>query len=867
MKNIVLPPFLKKKFFWQTLLGFMFLVVIIYFIRNERVELAKMRPILAEAKGYYLLAGILVSFIVIFFQALLYVWSFKSLGKKLSLFSAAQLFLKRNVIGVLIPGGTFSSLAFFNSDLDRHRISKTQQYIGSYIFGMASTVSIIVIAIPGFIILALRGQLNGLELLGFFLMGLVIVILTWGFYTLVRSDKGFLYRILHKYKPNWLVILEEFSNQHVSLKRIIQTCLISVCIEIFGVLHLYLALVALNATPLFSVALTGYMVMIIVMSFSPFIKGLGAVELSLTFLLVQFGYETSLAASITLVFRFFEFWFPLVVGLLVFVVRKENFLLRLIPAILLLVSGIVNIVSVLTPAIPERLAFINDLIPSGLIQLSNIGILFVGIILIILSWYLFLGTRNAWKAALVLTLLSIVGHLVKALDYEEAVVSFVVFLSLLYTRKSYFLKQGISIELKSYKRVALFLSLFVIYGIVGFYLIDKVHFKKDLALVESIKMFFECFTGHHSYQPMTHFGREFIFSIQIIGAGITLYILWVILVFSKKQKTQPSEDRQLAKGLVEKYGNSRLDYFKVYPDKKYYFNQINSGFISYKMADSYAVVLENPVCENKQAGKELIKRFKAYCRTNGNGLFFYRIPEDSLDVYKKLGFKAILIGQEAIVNLNTFSMVGGEKRSLRNSINKIKKSGYVTKIYEPPLKDGLIQKLENVSDEWLAEHKMNEVAFTQGVFDRKEIKDTRVITLENVEEEVVVFVNLIPETNNIEGTYDLIRRAEYAPNGSEDFLLIEMFNYFKSMGYASFSLGMAALSGFEKGHTLKQRTIYYITEIIRNHSRFKGLHDFKEKFDPGWKNTYLVYQNSYDLLRFPVVLNKVSKFNKGFLST
>ncbi|MFH0756758.1 MAG: phosphatidylglycerol lysyltransferase domain-containing protein [Bacteroidota bacterium] len=861
MKNIVLPPFLKKKFFWQTLLGFMFLVVIIYFIRNERVELAKMRPILAEAKGYYLLAGILVSFVVIFFQALLYVWSFKSLGKKLSLFSAARLFLKRNVIGVLIPGGTFSSLAFFNSDLDKYRISKTQQYIGSYIFGMASTVSIIVIAIPGFIILAARGQLNGLELVGFVLISIIIVILTWGFYTLVRSDKGFLYRILHRYKPNWLVILEEFSNQHVSFKKILQTCLISVCIELFGVLHLYLALKALNATPLLSVALTGYVVMIIVMSFSPFIKGLGAVELSLTFLLVQFGYETSLAASITLIFRFFEFWLPLGIGLLVFVIRKENFLLRLIPAILLLVSGIVNVVSVLTPAIPERLAFINDLIPSGLVDLSNLSILYIGIIIIILSWHLFLGSRNAWKTALALTLVSVAGHLVKALDYEEALVSFVVFLSLLYTRKSYFRKQGIPIELKSLKKVSLFVSLYVIYGIVGFYLLDKVHFKKDLALVESIKMFLECFTGQHSYQPMTHFGREFIHSVQIAGAGIFVYVLWVFLGLSRKQKTQPSEDRQLAKGLVAKYGNSRLDYFKVYLDKKYFFNKTNSGFISYKMTDSYAVVLENPVCENKQDRKELVKSFRAYSRTNGNGLFFYRIPEDSVDMYKKLGFKAILLGQEAIVDLNTFSMVGGEKSSLRNSINKIKKSGYVTKIYEPPLKDGLIQKLENVSDEWLAEHKMNEVAFTQGVFDRKEIKDTSVITLENVEEEVLVFANLIPETNKTEGTYDLIRRAEDAPNGSVDFLLIEMFDYFKSMGYSSFNLGMAALSGFEKGHTLKQRAIYYITEIIRNNSRFKGLHDFKEKFDPGWKNTYLVYQNSYDLLRFPIVLNKVSKYS------
>jgi phosphatidylglycerol lysyltransferase len=859
MKSITVPQILRKNYFWQSVLGFMFLVLIVYFIRNESVELGKIRPILSGANIYYIIAGILISFLYIFFQAYLYVWSFKSVNKKLPLIAAAQLFLKRNLVGVLVPGGTFSSLAFFNADLEKYKISKTQQYTGSYIFGLASTVSIIVVAIPAFVLMTMRRQLNSLELAGFIFLVVVIVFLAWGFYTLVSKEQGFLYKIISKYKPEWLITLEDFSKQHISLKKIVLTCLVSVGIELIGVLHLYIALLALNATAMFSVALTGYVVMVIVMTFSPFMKGLGAIEISLTYLLVQYGYETSVAASITLLFRFFEFWLPLLIGLFVFIIRKESILLRLIPAMLLLVSGLISVVSVLTPALPSRLTLINDILPLSFIQFSNFSVLLFGIVLIVLSGYLFRGSRNAWKIALLISFVSAIGHILKAIDYEEAGFSLFVFLSLLYTRRSYIRKHDIDFQLRSLQRTSLLIAILLIYGIGGFYFLEKIHFGKDLSFFESVKMFIQTFAGENDIHPLTKFGREFIFTVRFAGSVIVLYMLWFFMAARKVNKNQLEEDIKLAKEIVAESGNSRLDYFKVYFDKLLFFNDSRTAFLSYKVANGYAVVMENPVSKVIYEREKLIKSFKKYCQENGLGLLFYRIPEESIELYRKSGFKTVLIGQEATVNLENFSLSGGSKSSLRNALNKIKKSGFITRTYSPPLKAGLIQQLKDVSNEWLSEHKMSEVAFTQGVFDKNELKNSHIITLENEEEEILAFVNLIPDYNEEEGTYDLIRKASGAPNGAIDYLMIEVFEHFRQKAYTRVNLGMAALSGFEKGKSLKQRTVYYITEIIKNNSRFKGLHAFKEKFDPEWTNSYLAYQSLYDLIRFPVVLNKVSK--------
>jgi phosphatidylglycerol lysyltransferase len=857
----VFPSFITRKYFWQAILGALFIVFLIFFIRNERIELRKIKSVIIHANWLYVVAGITVTGIYIILQGWLYVWSYYTAGKKIPFKVAVRLFLKRNIVGILLPGGTFSSLAFYNKDLEQQDLSKTQQYLGSYIFGFASTVSIVIVALPAIILLFLKNELNFLEIAGFTVLILVILLMGWGFFSVINGKGRWVQKLLTRYKPEWIASLEEFANHSVSKRKLAQSCLISVGIEITGVLHLYIALLALNATPSLFIALAGYVIMVILMSFSPFLKGLGAIELSLTYLLVQFGYETAIAASVILLFRAFEFWLPLVAGIFTYVFRKDSLLIRLIPSLSMLVLGIVNIVSAITPAIPARLAMIQDLLPSGIADLSNFSILVMGIILIILSAYLFLGARNAWKLGLILTFASILGHLIKAVDYEEAILALVTFISLIYSGSSYSRKHSMKFQQKSFLRLLMIFIVVFIYAIAGFYLMDKIHFKREFSLSESVQTFFRMlFVFDNQYAlPYTSFARDFLLSIRLAGAGLLIYLVWFLVYPLRQKRSFTNENYQLAIELVKKCGASRLDYFKTYFDKFLYFNEDMSAFLSYKLAENYAVVLEEPVACTDSIKRQIIKNFIKVCDENGMGLFFYRISEEKKEIFVKTGFHTLLIGQEAVVHLDNFTLSGGNRSSLRSAIHKIRNSGHVVKIYDPPIKDGVIQKLEHVSNGWLQFHKMSEIGFTQGVFSKSELKKTSVITLENPEEEIVAFVNLIPDFSGSEGTYDLIRYLKKAPNGSVDILMIEIFEYFKAKGYKTVNLGMAAFSGFEKGHTIQQHATYFIMENIQKRSRFKGLYDFKNKFDPEWMNKYLAFENSYDLLRFPMIMNKISK--------
>ena len=165
----------------------------------------------------------------------------------------------------------------------------------------------------------------------------------------------------------------------------------------------------------------GYVAMVMLLIASPFLRGLGAIEVSLTFILGQFRFLVAAAATIALVYRLFEFWLPLFAVVISFFTRRDNLVLRIFPALIILILGIVNMISAITPAIPARLRLVRDIIPDDVIVTGNAVVFVFGLMLVILSVFLLQGSKRAWYIGLFLTGFSVVGHLVKAADYEEAI--------------------------------------------------------------------------------------------------------------------------------------------------------------------------------------------------------------------------------------------------------------------------------------------------------------------------------------------------------------------------------------------------------------------------------------------------------------
>jgi phosphatidylglycerol lysyltransferase len=748
---------------------------------------------------------------------------------------------------------------FFNKEIEEKQgIDRKFIYYASTIFSICSIVSSVLIAIPAVILLFLKHDLKGDVVTGSMITFVIIALLIY--LTVSIAKKGYVFGLLQKRAPKIAILLAELGAYPLNRLALYQVLALSCIIEIIGVAQLYLAMVALNIPPSLSVAVIGYALVLIILLTSPFLRGIGAIEVSLTFTLTIFGFSAVAALSVAFLFRFFEFWSVLLLGMFALLFKKDGLFLQLLSPVLIFLLGIVNILSGLTPTIAARMKILRDFIPFDIIEVSNTTVIVIGLVLVLTSTALFRGLRNSFYLALFLTVFSFIGHLFKGIDYEEALFALFTMGILLYQRKEYVFRSP-TIKLPKFEMaLAVFLSVLA-YGIGGFYLLEFKHFNENFTFWESVLATVKSiFLLNIDLNATTPFGKYFMLSLNMLGASSLLYLLWRAF---KSFGTDGITDQRLfvkAKQMVIDFGNSSMDYFKTYPDKQLFFLGNDRGFVSYKSTKNYVAVLGNPVCKDRSVSgiSNHIKAFEKFAASKNKKVLYYHIPEISKPIYVDQGKKLLIIGEDAFLNLSEFSLEGSEAKALRNAYNKISKSGYTFNVRPAPHNAGFLDQLALISDNWLLHMEREERCFSQGIFSTLELKDQTILTVADASGRCIAFLNLIPSIKR-ELNFDLIRKTSDAPNGTMDFLFISMIHYFKEKGFETLNMGMVPLSGIDDPMNFPEAAMQLAYERLKRFSHYKSLRSFKEKFSPNWMKIYIAYTSELDLVNLPRVLNKVMK--------
>ncbi len=834
----------------------MILLAIVFF-RGERKELGQILPHLENSNPFWIILGTIITLFYVHLQSGMYVRSFAAIGLKLKWVDAIELFLKRNFLSIFLPAGGVSSLAYTPTQLRQRGFNKTQINQASGLYGFAGMFTVFLVGLPVVILLSLSTQQKSQSAwVGLSLVVLLLVGILWIAKSL--KDKKRLYRFIERKFPSLLPVIDELFAANVNSKKYVGAIAFSTGVEITGMAHVYIAMMALGLPASFSIAAIGYMISVLLMVISPFLRGLGAVEMSLVYILEVHGYSSIQALSITVLYRVFEFWLPMAFGLLAFAWRGRQLFVRIAPALLIFSLGIINIISVVTPPMHPRLRMLRQFLPLDAISASNALVLFIGLILLITSAYMFKGLKNAWRLAIVLTALSLIGNLTKALDYEEAIFAASVLILLLLSRSQYRTRSNLRLVRFGLISVAIVFVSVLLFGFVSFYFINPRVFGIDFTWKQSILYSFQYFLLGISdpLEPHTPFGHQFLWFFQMLGYMSWGFFIFAIIkpYFRSMPVSRSANDR--AADLLAQYGKSAVDYFKISKDKLLFFSELYEAFLAYRVANGFAIVLEEPVCEEEHK-PEVLEEFYAVCRKMGLKVAFYRVGQNSILWFDQLGKKKILIGQEAILDAGNFTMEGRNNKSLRNGMNSLQKKGIVTEIKKAPHSEALVSTLKSVSDEWLIQFDKEEQVFSQGMFEEKEIAGQDVIICKNAENNIVAFLNIIPDYAPDECTYDLIRKTTEAPGGCMDALIIKMVEYAVERNIRYINLGLVPMTGITQPNSPAEQIIKYAGERFRRFRHYQGLRDFKEKFATLWDDKFLVYENDFDLLQLPAALNRV----------
>lgn len=848
------------KTYWKEILAVFVILLAFVFFRSERRELRSIIPQIKAAEEWWVLVGIAVTFLYILLQAQMYIFSFRAMGLKLKIADAVELFLKRNFLSVFLPAGGISSLAYTTSQLRKRNLNATQIHQASAIYGYVGLLTVFIIGVPVIIYSIWSNHGFGNAWVSLLVLGLLLFLVFYIGYA-IRS-KSWLYQWLQKKFPSLINNIDAIFSGTVNKKALLLTILTSLAIECCGIAHVFISMYALNASPSFAVAAIGYTISVVLMIVSPFLRGLGAVEFSMLYIFMAYGYPHDSALGITLLYRVFEFWLPLLLGVLAFVWRGRQLAARMIPAIAIFLLGIINIISVATPPLAERMRLDRYYLPLEAIHASKLMALVMGIALLVTAAYLIKGLRAAWIAAIVFTILSILGNMVKALDYEESLLALFILILLLSNGRQYRVKANARWVRIGFTTFFITLVSVLIFEFLSFYFIDKRHFGIDFNWRQSIYYALKSFLlfADDELIPRTHFGQDFINITRFLGV-----CSWLLLIYSVLRPKIHSNNRDDAKArldtaneILNEHGNSAIDYFKIAEDKQLFFSEITDAFVSYRVANDFAVVLEEPVsaAEDKI---EVIAEFEQFCKAQGLKPVYYRVDENGLLYFENFRKMKLFIGQEAIMEMALFSLEGKDRKSLRNGLNSLQKKGYTTDMVLAPHSNAFLNELQDVSEEWLGKFEKKEIVFSQGMFDYEAIRHQDIIVVKDAENKVQAFLNIIKDYTPEECTYDLIRKTAAAPGGCMDALIVKLVEYARERGFRYLNLGMVPLTGLNMPESTAERIIKFASTRVGSFKHYQSLRDFKEKYATLWQNKYVVFETDFDLLQLPVALRKVMK--------
>ena len=494
-------------------------------------------------------------------------------------------------------------------------------------------------------------------------------------------------------------------------------------------------------------------------------------------------------------------------------------------SLLMLIAGGVLIVSGSIPASSDAMEWLSKLMPLPVVEISHLAGSLIGLLLLFLARGIWLRIDAAWFGSLILLGLGIIASLLKGFDWREALILSMIML-LLWPTRSHFQRQSSLLRMSfSASWVATLIMVLAGATWLGFFAYRDIEYTHDL-------------WWQFSYEDDA---PRFLRALLLVGVvGVSYGILRLLSVAPPTDLHKPSSN-ELAEilGLVNQCDDTH-GFLALLADKFVLWNQQRSAFIMFATTGRFWVAMGDPIGDAATA-ENLLWEFREQAHLHGAKAVFYQVGPSLLPFYLDLGMSLFKLGEEAHVDLSSFSLQGKQRDSQRSARNKFNKMDYRFEILLGDQVDAAMPTLRHISDAWLGHKNTREKGFSLGFFKEDYLRLTQVAVIKNPEGQIQAFANLWQTENRQELSIDLMRYAPESPKGIMDFLFAELMLWGKEQNYHWFSLGMAPLAGLERRplaplwHKIGT-TIFDLGDHFYN---FEGLYEYKAKFAPNWQPRYL----------------------------
>ena len=531
-------------------------------------------------------------------------------------------------------------------------------------------------------------------------------------------------------------------------------------------------------------------------------------------------------------------------------ITSPPWIARLVAAV-----GLMTIVSALLPAMHGRVGVVTRVLPGYVPAAATTGALAAGTILLLLSRALRRGKFRAWLLATVLSIVTVVLHVAKGLDLEEAIVTTSVLALLLAARRNFTARP----DPRSWSRVlAVALAGPVLAVALGWLwlALDADGQAPGTTQGDRIR---QALTGLVGITGPVQFvkpadGAHAAVALMILGAALAGALLLALMMPANGPHPLSAEESSRLRELLRTWGSvDSLSYFATRGDRSVVFSRSGKAAITYRVVGTVTLAAGDPIGD-PEAWPGAIDAWLEEARSFGWLPAALGVSERGATAYHRAGLDALELGDEAIVDVADFSLDGRSMRVVRQAVARCERAGLTVTCHRvADLDDSCRAEIRDRADAWRDGGTERGFSMALGRCTDPVDGDAVVVLCRDRDGVLRGLLNLVPW--GPDGlSLDLMRRDRNAENGIVETMVVGLWRACPGLGVRRFSLNFAVFrSVFARGERLGAGPVLRLwRSLLIGLSRFwqiESLYRANAKYQPTWEPRFLCFRRTGDLPR------------------
>ena len=354
----------------------------------------------------------------------------------------------------------------------------------------------------------------------------------------------------------------------------------------------------------------------------------------------------------------------------------------------------------------------------------------------------------------------------------------------------------------------------------------------------------------------------------LIGLCSALALVAATVVFLRSVNTASDldgpDELDLRALLLRDGERDSLGYFATRRDKAVIFAGDRRAAVTYRVVASVSLASADPIGA-RESWKPAIEAWLARSRQYGWLPAVLAASAEGAKAYTDAGLKALPIGDEAVIDVKTFTLDGATMQPVRRAVNRVRRAGYtITAVRHAELSDAQLSEIIQRAEDWRGDD--TERGFSMALSRLGDRADGRCVAVlahdgDNVLRGVLSFVPWGSRGLSL----DLMRRDRTSENGLMEAMVAATVETGDQLGIERVSLNFAMFRGVfsaaqRVGAGPLVRAANWALVYASRFWQLETLYRSNARYLPRWEPRYLCYDSSLTLTRVAIAAGMAEGF-------